>query len=123
MSEEKGKRKAAEERVAELTEGLKETMVLFTEREESFDSLARINKEQERKVGVDSKEKEMRTLSNVLSLQLHKLEQRAASLQNAQFLRCKYCQKVPEYLKVLREKLAAIFNEQQRGIQEMSKLK
>lgn len=53
MSEEKGKRKAAEKRVAELTEGLKETMVLFTEREESFDSLARINKEQERKVRVD----------------------------------------------------------------------
>lgn len=65
----------------------------------------------------------MWTLSNVLLLQLHKLEQRVASLQNAQFLRCKYCQKVPEYLKVLRGKLAAIFNEQQRGIQEMSKLK
>lgn len=46
-----------------------------------------------------------------------------ASLQNAQFLRCKYCLKVPDYLTVLREKLATIFQEQQRGIQEMSKLK
>lgn len=34
----------------ELTEGLKETMLLFKEREESFDSLAAINREQEKKV-------------------------------------------------------------------------
>lgn len=59
----------------------------------------------------------------MIYLQLHKLEQRVASLQNAQFLRCKYCQKVPEYLKVLRVQLVAIFQEQQRGIQEVSNLK
>lgn len=40
----------AEKRVEELVEGLRETMDLFKEREESFDGLARINKEQERKV-------------------------------------------------------------------------
>ena len=44
------RRTLAEDRVKELTEGLKETMVLFKEREEDFDSLARINKEQEVKV-------------------------------------------------------------------------
>ena len=59
----------------------------------------------------------------LLLLQLHKLEQRVASLQNAQFLRCKYCQKVPEYLAVLKEKLAGIFQEQRRAIQDVSKLK
>lgn len=46
-----------------------------------------------------------------------------ASLQNAQFLRCKYCQKVPEYLGVLKGKLAGIFQEQRRAIQDVSKLK
>lgn len=45
-----GKRILAEKRIVELTEGLKEAMVLFAEREESFDSLAGINKELERKV-------------------------------------------------------------------------
>lgn len=50
LAKEKESRTTAEKRVTELTEGLKETMALFTEREESFDSLARINKEQERKV-------------------------------------------------------------------------
>ena len=59
----------------------------------------------------------------LLLLQLHKLEQRVASLQNAQFLRCKYCQKVPEYLGVLKGKLAGIFQEQRRAIQDVSKLK
>lgn len=44
----------AEKRVEELVEGLRETMDLFKEREESFDGLARINKEQERKVWVTS---------------------------------------------------------------------
>lgn len=41
---------SAENRVKELTEGLKEAMVLFKEREQSFDSLAKINREQEKKV-------------------------------------------------------------------------
>lgn len=50
QTEEVERRTKAEKRIVELTEGLKETMVLFEEREESFDSLARINKEQERKV-------------------------------------------------------------------------
>lgn len=58
-----------------------------------------------------------------LFLQIQKLDHRVASLQNAQFLRCKYCQKVPEYLKVLRMRLTTIFQEQQRGIQDMSQLK
>lgn len=44
----------AEKRVEELVEGLRETMDLFKEREESFDGLARINKEQERKVWLTS---------------------------------------------------------------------
>ena len=48
--EEKERRVKAEGRVEELKGGLKEAMELFREREESFDSLARINKEQERKV-------------------------------------------------------------------------
>lgn len=46
----KESRMAAELRVKELTEGLRETMVLFKEREESFDSLAGISKDQGRKV-------------------------------------------------------------------------
>lgn len=50
MGEERERSLRAETRVRELTEGLKETALLFKEREESFDSLARINKEQERKV-------------------------------------------------------------------------
>lgn len=58
-----------------------------------------------------------------LFLQIQKLDHRVASLQNAQFLRCKYCQKVPEYLKVLRTRLTDIFQDQQRGIQDMSQLK
>lgn len=54
---------------------------------------------------------------------MFKLEQRVASLQNAQFLRCKYCQKVPEYLRVLKVMLASIFQKQLRDIQEISNLK
>lgn len=39
-----------EARVSDLTAGLKEAMVLFKEREDSFDSLATINLQQEKKV-------------------------------------------------------------------------
>lgn len=49
-TESETRRLFAEKRVEELTEGLKETMLLFKEREESFDSLAAINREQEKKV-------------------------------------------------------------------------
>lgn len=50
LTKEKDRRTVAETRVDELTDGLKETMILFKEREENFDSLARINKEQTKKV-------------------------------------------------------------------------
>lgn len=60
-----GKRILAEKRIVELTEGLKEAMVLFAEREESFDSLAGINKELERKVSNEERIHGHRRVINV----------------------------------------------------------
>lgn len=102
-----------------LTDGLRESLMIVHEREKDFTVLHGEREDFVQKVrsGI---------LSNFpanffkFAFQIHKLEQRIASLRNANFLNCSRCQNLKSYVNFFKDKFQAFVIERKEMLKEMA---